>query len=159
MTRHCVQEPQVRHAAIEDRWTTALREHASACQDCAAAAAIAPFMTRLARTEVRHRTLPDPGVIWLKARLIGGTAIAERAARPLNVAQIVTYLVLAAGWAGLLTWKWAEVQRWLLGFTPANMVSELAGVQPSFSASVVLTFVVLSSLTVLLGLHAILAEE
>jgi hypothetical protein len=151
MNESCIHEPQVRHAAIEDRWTDALRQHLKECAECSVAAAVTPFMTAFARPEARRRPLPDPAVIWLKARLWRGTAVAERAARPLNIIQMISYGVIAAGWAGLMNWKWSDIQQWLFG--------ALSGVQPVTPVPVILGFVVLSSLTVMLGLHAILAEE
>jgi len=159
MSENCIQESLIRRAAVEDRWTDALRQHVASCRDCAAAAAVAPFMTQFARIDARQRALPDPAVLWLKAQILRGSAVAERASRPLNIAQMVSYVVIAAGWAGLLTWKWNELQQFVLRFTPASIVNEAAGVHSSMSATIVLAVLVLCSLTVMLGLHAILAEE
>ena len=159
MRETCVQEPLVRHAAVEDRWTGALRQHVARCEDCAAAAAAAPFMTRFAKFDMRQRALPDPAVLWLKAQLLRGNAVVDRASRPLNIAQFVSYVVIAAGWAGLLTWKWSELQQWVLHFTPESMVGAAAGMPSSTSATIVVALLILSSLTVMVGLHAILAEE
>ena len=159
MSDICVQEHLARRAAVEDRWTEALRQHVKECRDCAAAAAAAPFMTRFAKIDARQRALPDPAVLWLKAQLLRGTAVADRATRPLNIAQMAAYLAIAAGWAALLTWKWSDLQQWLLGFTPASLVGEAAGAHSSMSAAILVSVVILSSLTVMLGLHAILAEE
>lgn len=154
----CNQEPLVRRAAVENRWTDALQEHVRTCSDCAAAAAAAPFMTRFARVDERRHALPDPSVVWLKAQLLRGNIAAERAARPLNFIQMVAYVVVAAGWAAVLTWKWADLQAWLLGFTPTQMVKGLSGTS-SLSVSFLMMVVVLASLTVMLGLHTILAED
>ena len=159
MTDQCVQEPLVRRAALEDRWTDALRQHVKTCPDCAAAANVSGFMSRLAGSIVRSRALPDPAVLWLKAHLLRGTAVADRVSRPLNVAQLISYVVIAAGWAALLTRKWTDLEAWLFSVTPANMLGNLAGSHASVPVSIVLAVVVLSSITVLLGLHAILAEE
>ncbi|HUP50790.1 MAG TPA: hypothetical protein VNA04_18605 [Thermoanaerobaculia bacterium] len=159
MRASCVSEPLVRRAAAEDRWTEALRQHVRECQECAAAAAASPFMARFSRIDARQRALPDPAVLWLKAQLLRSGAAADRAARPLNVAQIVSYAAIAAGWAALLTWKWDELQRWLLSFTPASLVGDLAGTQSAIPATLVLAVVLLSSLTVMLAVHSILAEE
>jgi hypothetical protein len=159
MSENCIQEPLIRRAAVEDRWTDALRQHVASCRDCAAAAAAAPFMTQFARIDARQRALPDPAVLWLKAQILRGSAVAERVSRPLNIAQMVSYVVIAAGWAGLLTWKWKELQQVVLRFTPASIVNEAAGVHSSMSATIALGVLVLCSLTVMLGLHAILAEE
>jgi hypothetical protein len=155
MTEPCRHEPQVRRAASENRWTDALREHVATCAECAAAAAAAPFMTRLAHLDERLRKLPDPAVVWLKAQLFRGNFVAARAARPLNIVQMMAYGIVAAGWAAVLTWKWTDLQRWLLSFTPARLMEGVSSLPVTF----LLTVVVLATLTVMLGLHTILAEE
>ncbi|HSP16936.1 MAG TPA: hypothetical protein VLV78_19475 [Thermoanaerobaculia bacterium] len=158
MSEPCRHEPQVRRAAAEDRWTDMLREHVKTCADCAAAAAAAPFMSRFARLDERQRKLPDPSVVWLKAQLLRGSAIADRAARPLSIVQMIAYTVVAVGWASVLTWKWADLQRWLLGFTPTHIVAGVAQYSP-LSMAFLLTVVVLATMTVMLALHTILAED
>ena len=155
MTEPCRHEPQVRRAAAENQWTDMLRQHIATCAECAAAAAAAPFMTRLSRLDERQRKLPDPGVVWLKAQLLRSSAVADRAARPLNIVQMLAYGIVAAGWAAVLTWKWSDLQRWLLGFTPTHMVQGMS----SLSVTFLLTVVVLATMTVMLGLHTILAED
>ena len=154
----CNQEQFVRRAAVENRWSDALRQHVTECADCGAAAGAARFMSRVGKIDERQHVLPDPGVIWLKAQLLRTSVAADRAARPLNIAQIVSYVVVAAGWAAVLTWKWSDLRTWLLGFTPAHMVQGLAS-SSTLSASFLMMVVVLASLTVMLGVHTILAEE
>lgn len=154
----CGQEKFVRRAAAENRWSDALRQHVAECADCAAAEKASRFMARFGRIDERQHVLPDPSVLWLKAQLLRGSAAADRAARPLNIAQIVAYVVVAAGWAAVLTWKWSDLRTWLLGFTPTHMVQGLA-TSSTLSASFLMMVVVLASLTVMLGLHTILAEE
>lgn len=91
-----------------------------------------------------------PRSIWLKAQLFGNEAL-DRVTRPMNVAQIVSYVFIAAGWAGLLMWKWTDVEQWVLGFTH--------GQAASLPVSIVLVFLALASTTAMLALHTILAEE
>ena len=158
MTHGCEQEPLVRRAAVEDRWTESLRRHVTSCDECSAAAAASAFMTQLSRVSARSRALPDPAVLWLKANLLRGSAAIDRATRPLNVVQMVAYIVVGGGWAALLTWRWNELLSWALRVTPRGMLESLAGTQ-SASASVILAIVVLGSMTLLVGLHSILAEE
>ncbi len=158
MIESCRHEPQIRRAVIEERWTEALREHVKTCPDCAAAAAAAPFMSRFAGLDERQHKLPDPSVVWLKAQLLRGTIIAERAARPLNALQMIAYAVVAGGWAAVLTWKWNDLQRWLLGFTPTQIVSGVTHATP-LSITFLLTVVILATMTVMLALHTILAED
>jgi len=156
MIEPCRHEPHVRRATVENQWTDALREHVASCADCAAAAAAGTFMTRLSRFDERPRKLPDASVVWLKAQLFRGSVIADRAARPLNIVQMLAYTVVAGGWAAVLTWKWNDLQHWLLGFTPTQMVQRMSS---PLSATFLLTVVILATMTVILGLHTILAED
>ena len=158
MNELCRHETHVIRAVVEDQWTDALREHVAGCDNCAAAAAAAPFMKRLAQVDERQRKLPDPAVVWLKAQLLRGGALAERAARPLTIVQIVAYIVVAAGWASVLTWKWADLQQWILRFTPSGMAQGMTH-SSSLSIAFLLMVVVLATMTVMLGLHTILAED
>lgn len=158
MSERCRHETHVIRAVADDQWTDALREHVASCADCAATAAAAPFMKRLARLDERQQKLPDPAVVWLKAQLLRGSAIAERATRPITIAQLTAYLVVAGGWAAVLTWKWADLQRWLLSFTPTSIVQGMTHGSP-MSVTFLLVVVILASMTVMVALHTILAED
>lgn len=159
MNEGCRHEPHVLRAAAEDRWSEALRAHVMECADCAAAASVAPFLSRFSRLEERRPRLPDPSVVWLKAQLLGSIAVAERITRPLNIFQMVAYVAVAGGWAAMLMWKWADLQQWALSFTPSHVVEGMAGGHGAVSGTVMAAAVVLGSMTVMLGLHTILAEE
>jgi len=158
MNVSCRHEPHVLRAAAENQWTDALRDHVRTCTDCAAAANAAPFMTRFARFDERQGKLPDPSIVWLKAQILSAGVAVDRAARPLNVLQMVAYLVVAGGWATVLTWKWADLQRWLLGFTPAQIAQSMSH-SATLSITFLMTVVVLATMTVMLALHTILAED
>ncbi|MBK5260577.1 MAG: hypothetical protein JJE51_13380 [Thermoanaerobaculia bacterium] len=159
MSERCQQETHVARAAVGGTLSESLRAHVAGCSDCAAAAAIAPFMTRFARTNERQRRLPDASVIWLKAQLLRGSVMAERVSRPLNVLQIASYVLVAGGWAAVVTWKWSNLQQWLLSVTPERLVGGLVGTESALSIPFLLTVVGLASLTVMVALHTILAEE
>jgi hypothetical protein len=151
----CRREAEVIRAAREDRWDDGLRRHLAECDDCAMAASVAPWMTSFARMGDREHRLPDPSLLWLKAKLMQGTLDAARAARPLTAAQMFAYLVVAGGWAGVLTWKWEAIEKWIHGLTPAGVISNTSSLSMSFFAVVF----VLASMTVMLALHTIMAEE
>lgn len=155
---NCRYEHDVLRAARDERWPEGLRQHLLECDDCVAAASVAPWMTRFARMGDREHPLPDPAVVFLKARLLQGTADAARVSRPITVIQMVAYLVVAGGWAALLTWKWDAVAAWLRGFTPTGLVQNAAG-GGSLSMSFFALVLVLASMTVTLALHTIMAEE
>jgi hypothetical protein len=158
MNEPCRRERDVLRAIAEDRWTEALREHLRDCDECIAAAAVAPWMGRFARISDREHILPDPSVVWLKAKLFQGSVDAGRAARPLDFAQIFAYVVVAGGWAGLLTWRWNTIQAWLQRLTPSGLVVSAARAE-SLSMSFFALLFILASMTVTLALHTILAEE
>ena len=154
----CRREAEVMRAAREDQWTDALRRHLAECDDCVAAAAVAPWMTQFARMGDREHRLPDPSLVWLKAKLLAGSRDMSRASRPMTVIQLVAYLVVAGGWAAVLMWKWDSVETWLKGLTPASIVTA-----PSATASLSMSFIAmilgLAAMTVMVALHTILAEE
>lgn len=158
MSEACRYERDVLRATEEDRWTDALRAHVAECEECAAAMAVGPWIDRFAAMETRERTLPDPAVVYLKAQVLRGSVANERAARPMRAFQFVAYFLVASGWAGLLTWKWDALQQWLLSFSPAHALAGAAsGAQ--LSITFFLAVLVLSSMTIVLALHTILAEE
>lgn len=154
----CRWESDVLRAASEDRWPENLRRHLGECDDCMATAAVAPWMSRFAGMSDREHILPDPSIVWLKAKLLQGTVDAAKAARPLNMVQIVAYLVVASGWAAVMTWKWDAVQAWLRSLTPTAVVTA-GSAAPSLSMSFFALVFVLASGTVMLALHTIMAEE
>jgi hypothetical protein len=155
----CRFEPQIIEAVQRDQWTSALREHLTGCDECIAAAAVAPWMSRFAKTGDREHRLPDASIVFLKAKLMQGRADMRRVSRPMDVVQMIAYLVVAGGWAGLLTWKWTAVQTWIRGFTPSAILLQTTGRGESLSVSFFAFVIVLASITVMLALHTIMAEE
>lgn len=145
----CPHEAHVVYAATANAWTSSTREHVASCQACAAAAAVAPFMDRLAGSDLPQPVLPDPALLWLRSQL-PAPAVAARVGRPVQVVQIICYLVVTAGWLGLLASKWSALEAWISSFAPVTGTSTLF---PSIAV------LLLSSLAVTLALHAVLADE
>ena len=154
----CRWEADVLRAANEDRWPDNLRRHLAECDDCVATASVAPWMSKFARIRDREHILPDPSIVWLKAKLLQGTIDSHRVARPLTVVQILAYLVVAGGWAAVMTWKWDAVQAWIGSLTPAAVVTASSNA-PSLSMSFFALIFVLASMTVMVALHTIMAED
>ena len=157
----CRLEPDAVRAAASGEWTSSLRRHVEDCADCAAAAEVGPWMEEFARLDDREHILPDPAVLWLKAKLMQSNATMQRASLPMTRLQIGAYLAVAACWASLLTWKWSAVEAWVKSLTPSHMVMASASAQAtaSLSVSFFAALVVLSSATVFVAMHTILAEE
>ena len=159
MNAGCRYEAEVLRAAEEDRWTETLRAHLATCDDCVATASVAPWMDRFARISDREHILPDPSVVWLKAKLLQTSADAGRVSRPIDAVQLIAYAVVAAGWAGLLMWRWDAIERWMRGFvTPAAFIDSAVRAEQVSLSFFGMVFV-LGSMTVMLALHTILAED
>jgi hypothetical protein len=161
MNESCPFEPNVLRAASTGEWTQALRAHVESCTGCAAASEVAAWMEDFARIDDRDHILPDPAVLWLKAKLLQSNAAIERAALPMTRMQIVAYFVLAGGWAALLTWKWNALRAWMLALNPGRIATGVAGTTgaTSLSMTFLITLVLLASATAMLAFHTILAEE
>ena len=160
MSGRCAQEEHVLRAAARGEWNESLRAHVAGCADCAAAAETAPWLTQFASLDDREHLLPDPSIVWLKAKLLRDAVAAERVARPMTIVQMSAYVIVAACWAALLTWKWGAIQEWLLRFTPTGFLQGISGSGATqLSMTFFATVFVLSSATVMLALHTILAED
>ena len=161
MIDSCPFEPNVIDAAASGSWSESLRAHVASCADCAAAAEVAPWMVSFAKQDDREHILPDPAVLWLKAKLLQSNAAVERAALPITRSLIAAYLVIAAGWAALLTWKWSALVAWINVLNPGRIAAGAAGASGSttLSMTVLVSLVLLASATVMVAFHAILAEE
>lgn len=161
MNDTCPFEPNVIDAAASGQWSESLRAHTASCADCAAAAEVAPWMVSFAKQDDRKHILPDPSVLFLKAKLLQSSAAVDRAALPITRVQIAAYLIIAAGWATLLTWKWGALAAWLNALNPGRMAAGAggAGGAATLSMTVLVSLVLLASATVMVAFHAILAEE
>ena len=164
MNDGCRYENDVLRAVRDDRWTDSLHAHAASCDECSAAEAAGAWMHRFAAIDDRQHILPNPSIVWLKAQLLQQTRTVERAARPMNAVQIAAYVIVATCWAGLLTWKWKAIEAWFGTLEPSRIFLAASGANASANAaSLTLTFflivALLTSATVMLALHTILAEE
>jgi flagellar biogenesis protein FliO len=94
--------------------------------------------------------LPNAQYVWWKAQFLDQELAAERATRPLFIAQVVAYAVIALGLIGLLIWKMPQIQQQFAG--PVTTTQTL-------SLSVSLMGLVLLCLTLILGLRACWLED
>jgi hypothetical protein len=124
-------------------------------------AQIGAWMQQFAAIDDRKHGLPDPGALWVKAKLLQTQAAMDRASRPITRVQIAAYMIVAAGWAALVTWKWSALSAWINSFTPTHIILGAAGAQAATSLSMtfLMAVIALASVTVMLAFHTILAEE
>jgi hypothetical protein len=156
----CTFESDVRRAARQERWSDELRRHVGSCEECAATAAVGPWLAGFAALPDRQHILPAASIIWLKAQILQNQQSAERVSRPLGMLQSAAYLVVAGCWAALLNWKWSALQQWFTGLTPSRFVSAATtSGGASISLTLMLMLLALASLTVMVAMHTILAEE
>ena len=123
-------------------------------------AEIDDWMQQFARVDLLPR-LPDANALWIKAKLMQSAIAAERAALPLTRFQIAAYVIVAAAWAALVTWKWSALQAWINSLSPTHIVLASAGAQAATSLSItfLMMLIALASVTVMLAFHTILAED
>lgn len=98
-------------------WSDDLRAHALACPLCAETALVAGFLREAAATPV---TVPEAGLVWWKAQLRRRREAAERALRPIAIAERVCVAAAAA------TVVWSVI--WVSGFSPQLAAGMVAGV-------------------------------
>lgn len=113
------------------------------------------WMRQFAAIDDRNRALPDPSIIWLKAKVLQSAKEAQRASRPVTAVEIISHAIVAACWAGLLTWKWDAISSWFVGFSTNDVVL----VAPLVNLPVLMTLIVLAGTTVMVAMHSILAED
>jgi len=159
MNTDCPFEPNVIDAMTNDAMTESLHAHVASCESCAAAAEVAPWMASFAGINEREHVLPDPAVLWLKARLLQTKVAVDRASLPITRLQIAAYLIIAACWAALLTWKSAALQLWINRFSPTHVLLGATDASASLSVTVLFALLILGSATVGVAMHTILAEE
>jgi hypothetical protein len=158
MNTSCEYEREIVRAAGRNVLTDEQRAHAASCEDCREAVAAAAWMGGFARISDREHILPDPAVVYLKAQLLRSVTDASRIAQPLNTVQMLAYLVVAAGWAAVLTWKWAAIEVLVHRLTPAGMVQSAANAE-QLSMSFFAIVLMLATGTLMLAVHTILREE
>jgi hypothetical protein len=84
------------------------------------------WMSRLADHSRGGDALPDPALIWWKARLLERQAAQARAMRPTAIAQWVSLAAAVIGMIALCTANWPGIQGMLEPFGMASWMA-LAG--------------------------------
>jgi hypothetical protein len=138
-TPSCAHEQDVLDLVATEQWpdraTPALVAHASACDVCRDVAMAAVAMVDL-RDAAPAPALPDARLVWYRTQVRARADAAQRAARPMLIAQAVAVTCvlglgltwLTSGAAGLAGWwQWlASVPGSLAVWTPADQTSSPA---------------------------------
>jgi hypothetical protein len=143
----CAHEDAVVTAANSGVWTPELRAHRDGCMTCAELTLVVAAMAADAE-ELMNLTkpLPDPGIIWLRARLAEREDKFRRATRGIVWVQRATIAVVAAIGIAFAPGLWT----WIKGLvTGLDLASAAAGLPRAAGSP---TLVMVMSLLVLGGL-------
>lgn len=111
--RPCGFEDNVLEAARCGEWTAELSRHLTSCRACSDAVAIDRLLLSEANSVPEPSRLPDPGRIWLRAKQQRLLQAAERATRPIRVAERIALGAGAVGLAVGTAMSWTTVRAWL----------------------------------------------
>jgi hypothetical protein len=110
----CDREEELAEAIRMERWPTGapaeLRNHVAGCPDCAELSLITGYLRQEGKLAQSEAVLPDSGFVWWKARLLARRAAAERATRPVVIAERVGLIAGALAAAGLAAWQWPLIR-------------------------------------------------
>ena len=110
----CSREESVLEAARAGRWSDELAVHLARCDSCREAGAAVRWMVQLGQTvDSGQAPLPDPYLIWLKARIRTRSKDARPALLPIWIACAASAIGLAVIVARLPENAWRSLQQWL----------------------------------------------
>jgi hypothetical protein len=122
----CRRGREAQKAADTGRWTTELREHVTGCPTCRE---ISLVVTALASAHVRRPAMPDPAVLWARARHARRLRAEAMVSRIITTGQIgagvVALAVLLALAGQVETWPglWSAVEYGALTFGVAGLAA------------------------------------
>lgn len=159
----CEREQEVLEAIRSGRWRgepdDPLDQHVRACAVCADVLVVARFLQETNQLAASEAPLPDAGTLFWKARLLARRAAAEKAARPVAIAQSVAFCSGLLAVLALAIWNWPNVETWVSGLTSLwstrDLIASFWTFQAYLSAGVISSSLVLLSLL----LYSIWAEE
>lgn len=128
MPESCPHEPSAAHAGRGGRWNDELAAHLAEGDSCRESGRVARWMAELAETvNARATSLPDPGLIWLKAQLLERSRRSDRALLPIRIATAVAAVGSGAVLATLPGVEWNLNWEWLTNAATAwSRLSDLA---------------------------------
>jgi hypothetical protein len=89
----CLEEERILYSVRTGCWDNASKAHLEECADCCETAETAGLLCKLAADEQKS-PLPDAQTVWWNAQIAYGERIAEKALRPLAVANLSAAIIL-----------------------------------------------------------------
>lgn len=112
----CPWEESVLEAARAGRWSDELTAHVARCRSCGESGTAVRWMIELGQTvDSAPAPLPDPNLIWLKARIRTRSEDSGPALLPIRIACVASAVGLGVIVARLPWNAWSSLQEWLTG--------------------------------------------
>ena len=112
----CSREESVLEAARARRWSDELTAHVARCDSCREAGTAIRWMVELGQTaDSGQAPLPDPRLIWLKARIRRRSEASWRTLLPIGIACGASAIGLGVIIAPLPGNAWRSLREWLTG--------------------------------------------
>ena len=112
-------------ATRNGEWSDELAAHLAECISCRESGSLVRWLTELAeRADAECTPLPDPRVVWLKARFPGRSRDLERVLLPIRIASALAAAGLGAVVGHLGTRGWDSIGEWLA--SGGTLIPELA---------------------------------
>lgn len=109
----CPKSEAVVRAVRSNDWPDSLRVHIDRCKSCRETSQVASWMARMAeRLESIPGKLPDPELIWLKARINRRSQLPARALLPLKAGGLFGAAGLSLLIATVPESVWSRFQAW-----------------------------------------------
>ena len=138
-TVDCCREEDVLDALTSGRWPDRadeeLKTHVAACAICADVVEVASGVLDVRDAEPGDMRIPSSAVMWWRAQMRARQEAASEAARPVNVAQVVALVSVAALTVGALValspWFGGLIGGWISGVRDAALTDMAAMRAPS----------------------------
>ena len=123
-SRGCPQEASVSKATRTGQWDDALEEHAATCPVCSEVALISDSLRTIALETEDHKPLPDPYLVWLKAKLTECQAASLRRSKPWDLAEALGQCVMGVVLAVWLWSEWPSIYQRFAEWMPARALGD-----------------------------------
>jgi hypothetical protein len=118
----CTFEEAVVSAMHSGTLSPELHEHAVSCPVCSDAVLVAEYLQdQAALIATSDRPLPDPGLIWWRARIEARKEAGKRATRAITIMQSVSLGIGSVITLGAAYWAWPVLSRWLGALIPRSL--------------------------------------
>ncbi len=122
----CPKSEAVVQAVRSNDWSDGLRAHVEHCKSCRETCQVASWMTRMAESlESVPGELPDPELIWLKAKIKKRSQLPARALLPLKAGGLFGAAGLSLLLATVPESTWSRIQAWQPGERSFAQLQEL----------------------------------